>query len=150
MTLTKNFTSEELTASCTAKRLGLKNYPDSYVMGNLRVLCADILQPIRDEWGAPIIVGSGYRCTQLNEAVGGVVNSDHLYGCAADIKTLHDRPLDNKQLFDLIRKMHSDGKLPSLKQCIDEYDYNWIHISYQDGRTAKLGQFLHLPKYKRS
>ena len=150
MKLTKNFTSEELTASCTAKRLGLKNYPDSYVMGNLRRLCANILQPIRDEWGAPIIVGSGYRCTQLNAAVGGVVNSDHLYGCAADIKTLHDRPLDNKQLFDLIRKMHAEGKLPSLKQCIDEYDYNWIHISYQDGRTAKLGQFLHLPKYKKS
>ena len=150
MTLTKNFTSEEMTASCTAKRLGLKNCPNSYVMGNLRRLCENILQPIRDEWGAPIIVGSGYRCTQLNAAVGGVVNSDHLYGCAADIKTLHDRPIDNKALFDIIRKLHAEGKLPLLKQCIDEYDYNWIHISFQDGRTAKLGQFIHLPKYKKS
>ena len=142
MTLTKNFTSEELTASCTAKRLGLKNYPDSFVMGNLRRLCVNILQPIRDEWGGPIIVGSGYRCTQLNEAVGGVANSDHLYGCAADSKTLHDIPLENKQLYDLIRKMHAEGKLSSLKQCINEYDYDWIHISFQDGRTAKYGQFI--------
>lgn len=142
MTLSKNFTSEELTASCTAKRLGLKNYPDSFVMGNLRRLCVNILQPIRDEWGAPIIVGSGYRCIKLNEAVGGVANSDHIYGCAADIKTLHDRPIENKQLYDLIRKMHSEGKLPLLKQCINEYDYDWIHISLRDGMTVKYGQFF--------
>jgi len=85
------------------------------------------------------VVAEGVR---QPEAVGGVANSDHLYGCAADIKTLHDIPLENRQLYMLIRKMHAEGKLPLLKQCINEYDYNWIHISFQDGRTAKYGQFI--------
>ena len=89
-------------------------------------------------------MGSGFRCTALNRAVGGVPNSDHLYGCAADITTWHDKPEENKQLFDLIKLMRLNEELPSLKQCIDEYGYNWIHISYQDGRTEKYGQFLHL------
>lgn len=136
-------------ASCTAKRFGLSNYPDPYTVSNLRRLCVNILQPIRDAWGAPIIVGSGYRCIKLNELVGGAANSDHLYGCAADIHTLHDIPLENRQLYMLIRKMHAEGKLRLLKQCINEYDYNWIHISFQDGRTAKYGEFISIRAKKK-
>lgn len=144
--LSKNFSFCEMVQSCTARRKNIDNTPSVYAMTCLEKLCRDILQPIRDEWGAPIIVSSGYRCPELNKAVGGVTHSDHIFGCAADIKTVGDLPARNKVLFDLIRRMYKDGKLPHLKQVIDEYGYDWLHVSYQDGRTKKLGQFIHISK----
>ena len=131
-------------ASYTAKRRGYDNTPSAKIINNLQTLCEQILQPIRDEWRAPIIVGSGYRCPKLNAAVGGVKNSDHLYGCAADIHTLGDLPANNYCLFLLVQDMVKRGELPMLKQLIDEYNYDWLHISFQDGRTKKYGQILHI------
>lgn len=144
--LAKNFTLREMVQSRTAQRKHIDNTPTEYAFSCLESLCREILQPIRNEWGEPIIVSSGYRCYELNRAVGGVTHSDHLYGCAADIKTLGDLPSRNKELFVLIRKMYKEGKLPDLKQVIDEYGYDWLHVSYQDGRTKKLGQFIHISK----
>ena len=144
--LTKNFTLHEMVRSCTAQRRGIDNTPSVEALNNLGHLCREILQPIREMWHAPIIVSSGYRCPALNKAVGGVTNSDHIHGCAADIKTLADTPDANKALFNLIRHLHKYGHLPKLKQCIDEYGYDWLHVSYQDGRSAKLGQLIHISK----
>lgn len=142
--ITANFTLEELTRSATATRKGIDNNPPGLQRHNLCRLCTEILQPIRDKWSAPIIVSSGYRCEDLNRAVGGVRNSDHLYGCAADIHTLPNTKSNNQALYNLIRKMYADGLLPTLKQCIDEHSYQWLHIALQDGRTAKRGEFLHI------
>ena len=144
--LSKNFTLREMIQSVTAKRKNIDNYPGVYALAQLGELCRQILQPIRDAWGEPIIVSSGYRCYDLNRAVGGARNSDHLHGCAADIKTVGDIPARNHQLYDLIRRMYKDGKLPKLKQVIDEYGYDWLHVAYQDGRSNKLGQFIHINK----
>ena len=135
-----------MTRSLTARNRGIDNTPDEQCSANLEALCQQILQPIRDAWGAPIIVSSGYRCPALNKAVGGAAQSDHMYGCAADIKTVVDTPERNKELYLLIKKMYQDGKLPRLKQCIDEYGYDWIHVSFQDGRTKKIGQFVHVQR----
>jgi len=144
MKITKNFSLEELTKSATAKRLGVDNTPSAEIENKLRFLAVTYLQPIRDAWGEPIIVCSGYRCPAVNKAVGGVKNSDHLYGNAVDIKTVEDTPERNKELFDLIRRMFKDGQLPDFKQLIDEYNYDWIHLSFQDGRSVKLNQVLHI------
>ena len=146
MKLSKNFTMREMVQSCTAKRKGIDNTPSAEAITNLEKLCKQILQPIRDEWKCPIIVSSGYRCPDLNRAVKGVRDSDHIHGCAADIKTVGDYPARNEQLFNLIRRMYKEGKLPRLKQVIDEYDHDWLHVSFQDGRTPKLGQFIHINK----
>lgn len=143
MNLTANFTLEELTASTTARRLGITNTPPQSAINNLRQLCLNVLQPLRVAYGKPIIVTSGYRCKELNSAVNGAQNSDHVYGNAADIRTVSDLPADNKKLFDLACKMIRDGRI-TVKQCIDEYGYNWIHLSWQDGRTTKKNQILHL------
>lgn len=143
MHLTQNFTLEELTASADAKRHHIDNTPPQNVIINLRALAQNILQPLRKAWGSPIIVTSGYRCKALNKVVNGAANSDHLYGCAADIRTVSDLPADNKRLFDLACRMVRDGSI-QVKQVIDEYGYNWIHISWQDGRTSKRNQILHL------
>lgn len=74
-TITKNFTLSELVASDTATRMGIDNSPDEEVEKKLRLLATSILQPLRDRYGKPITVTSGYRCSKLNKAVGGVSTS---------------------------------------------------------------------------
>lgn len=142
--LSANFTLAELTRSATARRAGLLNVPSPLVVNNLTELCLRVLQPLREAWGGPIVVGSGYRCPELNRLVGGVKNSDHIYGCAADIHALSDLRADNERLFRLAVVMMKRGELRDVKQIIDEYDYNWVHISWQDGRSSKRRQVLHI------
>ena len=133
----KYFTMNELTASATAKRLGIPNVPTWREAENLRLLVENVLDPLREAWGHPIIVTSGFRCKLLNEMVGGAANSQHTTGMAADIRTLSDLPQDNERLFDLARRMD----LP-FDQLIDEYRYNWVHISYS--RHSMRKQVLHI------
>ena len=75
-----------MSASATAERLAIDNTPPRAARQMLTILVEQILDPIRCRYGAPIIVTSGYRCPALNTAVGGVANSHHIVGCAADIK----------------------------------------------------------------
>ena len=139
MNITQNFTLEEMTSSPTAKRLGIDNTPNKEQINNLTELCKNILQPIRDLYGKPIIVSSGYRCPKLNTAIGGSTTSEHRYGMAADIHSVSDTRKDNKELYDLIRKYLTTNKIP-FGQLINEFDYNWIHISFNPKNNRK--QFL--------
>lgn len=131
----KHFTIEELCASDTATRRNIQNNPTSDVKENLTMLVDNLLDPIRDAWGKPIRVNSGFRGEMLNKAVGGAKTSQHLLGEAADIDTGH--PVSNQRLFELI----AASDLP-FDQLIDESNYKWIHISYRQGRNRK--QILHL------
>ena len=133
MKITANFTLEELTRSATAKRNGIDNTPTKEVLERLTKLCEDILQPIRDRYGKPIVVTSGYRCPELNKLVKGSPTSQHQYGEAADIHTVSDTAEDNKKLFKLIEQMILDGDIV-VGQLINEYDYNWIHVSLPTAR----------------
>lgn len=133
----KYFTLQELTASATARRKGIDNTPDSRAKANLSELVANVLDPLREAWGKPIVVTSGYRSTKLNRAVGGSSRSQHCKGEAADIRTLSDRKWENQQLFNLIKKLD----LP-YDQLIDEYGYDWIHVSYVPGANRK--QIIHV------
>lgn len=141
MALTKNFTLQELTKSATATRLKIDNTPSQRIIKNLTELASKVLQPIRDKYGKPIIVTSGYRCEQLNKAVGGVTFSQHCQGQAADIKSVSDSVADNKALFDLIVKMIKSGEIV-VGQLIDEHNYNWLHISTPSNN--KTNQILHI------
>ena len=85
MQLSENFRLKEFIESPTAERLGIDNRPDWEAVINLRNLCREVLQPLRDHEGKPIHINSGYRCPELNEAVHGVGDSQHLRGEAADI-----------------------------------------------------------------
>lgn len=84
MRIAPDFTLEEFTTSRTAKRLGIDNEPSEREIDNLRRLCRDFLQPIRDLYDKPVIITSGYRSEALNRAVGGVSDSYHVTGEAAD------------------------------------------------------------------
>ena len=121
----KYFTINELTKSSTASRLHINNTPSQEVKDNLNKLIDNVLDPLRELYGKPIIVNSGYRCPKLNKAVGGARSSQHLIGQASDIRTVTNTKESNKQLFDIIR----NSKLP-FDQLINEYDFNWVHVSY--------------------
>lgn len=140
--LTNNFTLEELIKSETANKKKIDNIPTEKEKANLKRLCEDVLQPIRDKWEAPIIVTSGYRCKKLNDAVKGAKNSSHLYGLAADIKIKDMKKI--KDLWNLIRYMMDKGEI-EVDQLIDEYNYSWIHISVNgEGRPYHKNQILHI------
>lgn len=121
----KYFTLNELTKSATAKRNGIDNKPSATVERKLVALIEKVLDPLREAYGKPIIVTSGYRCEKLNRLVGGAASSQHVKGEAVDIRTVSDKPEDNKKLYDLILKL----KLP-FDQLIDEYGYDWVHVSF--------------------
>lgn len=130
------FTLKELTYSDTASQLGLDNTPGVTESDNLIYLVEKLLDPIRERYGAPIIVTSGYRSPAVNEAVGGVATSQHLRGEAADISA-GDVTL-NKQLFELIRTSGLE-----FDQLIDEKNYQWVHVSLTSRRMNR-NQVLHL------
>ena len=117
------FTIRELTRSTTAEERGIDNTPDEQSLENLHKLIDNVLDPLRRIYGKPIYVNSGYRSEELNKAVGGHPNSHHKYGYAADITTYTKE--GNKTLFNILKTMPKT-------QNIDEYDYSWVHISYND------------------
>ena len=132
----KYFTFNELTYSATARQRGIRNEPDETQKENIRKLVENLLDPIRERWGKPILVTSGFRSPQLNKAVGGVRNSEHLTGCAADI-TLSSR-MDNERLFKMIRNQ----KDLMWRQLINEGKGRWIHISYNEADNKRQVLFL--------
>ena len=132
----KYFTIKELISSSTATQYNINNTPTKEIEENLKALVDNILDPLREAYGKPIIVSSGYRYEKLNTLLKGSKTSQHRFGQAADIKTVSDTPTENKKLFDLVQKLN----LP-FDQLIDEYNFNWVHVSYSP-RNRK--QVLHI------
>lgn len=130
----KYFTIKELCKSTTASQKGINNSPNSEIIQNLEQLVSHILDPLREKYGKPIMVNGAYRCLELNKAVGGSKNSQHMLGLAADITV--GSPEKNKHLFQLI----IDMGLP-YDQLIDEKNFRWIHVSYS---SKPRKQILHL------
>ena len=129
----KYFTIKELTKSGTAMRLGIDNNPDKKALLNLEKLIKYILDPLREAYGKPIVISSGYRCEKLNRILGGSKTSQHSTGEAVDIRSVSDTPEDNKELFDLIQKLN----LP-FDQLINEYNYDWVHVSYSENNRKQI------------
>lgn len=125
----KYFSIEELIRSAKAKELGIDNTPTEDVIANLTMLVENVLDKARIGIGAPIIVNSGYRCEELNKAVGGAKNSQHTKGEAADITT--GTSYGNMCLFNFIKdNLEFD-------QLIDEKHYQWVHVSFRKGRNRQ-------------
>lgn len=124
--VTMHFTIEELYASETAKRLCIDNKPSVQKMINLVYLAAYVLEPLRVAMNEPVRISSGYRCEKLNKAVGGVYNSQHLKGQAADLCIDGDMA-KGRRWFNYIRDHLS------FDQLIWEHDRSgtyWIHVSF--------------------
>ena len=120
------FTLEEFTYSITAQHLGIDNTPSGEAVKNLERLVSRVLDPLREAWGSPIIVTSGYRCEELNARVGGVKTSYHLRGMAADI-----RPKNGflYELYAFVERMFVDNKMP-ITECYIDHRRGDIHIAY--------------------
>lgn len=128
--LSENFTLSEFLESATADKLGIKNTPTLLDIYHMEELCRNLLQAIRDAWGKPIKVNSGYRCPRLNKAVGGSATSVHMRGWAADIKPTSGTYADfEKFVVEFLKKS-------GLKwdQIIREKSGNskWLHIGYKN------------------
>ena len=139
--VTMHFTIEELCASDTAKARGISNKPNTEHIINLVYLAANVLEPLRVAMGEPIKIGSGFRCPALNKAVGGVGNSQHMKGQAADLCIDGDIE-KGKRWFNYIR-LH----LP-FDQLIWEHNSKgsyWVHVSFRsDGKNRRnvIGNLL--------
>ena len=118
----KHFSFQEFERSETAYRHGIDNTAPEEARRNIAVLVDRVLDPLREAWGKPLTVTSGYRCPELNKIVGGAKTSHHLRGMAADIST--GNRVENRRLFQLVL----DLKLP-FTQLIDEKNFAWVHIS---------------------
>lgn len=126
----KYFDIKELCHSDTANARGIDNTPNPYIKKNLEALIENVLDPVREWYGKPIYVNSGYRCPELNKAVGGVNNSQHINGEAADIDVFDEK--ENKKIFDyIVNYLNFD-------QCLWENNGAWIHVSYKrEGENRK-------------
>jgi uncharacterized protein YcbK (DUF882 family) len=134
-TLSKNFDWAEFSKSDTAKRLHINNeIVDWDVRDNIKALVDNILQPLRDAWGGPLFINSGFRCKELNEKVGGVETSQHRLGQAADVGCT-----DPYALAKLAKKM----RLP-YDQCIVYPSF--VHFSFRSDWENR-GQLLYNKKW---
>lgn len=136
MNISKNFKWSEFTHSDTAKRLHINNEVTTWeVRDNIKALVEDILQPLRDAWGGPLFINSGYRCLELNKAVGGVPTSQHCLGQAADVGCS-----DPLELARLAVKMRLDFDQMIIYS-------TFVHFSYdRDGRNRN--QIIYNKSYK--
>jgi len=127
--LSPNFTLEQLVFSQTAARKGIDNTPSPEIIANLTNLCVNLLEPARELLNAPIHIDSGYRCKELNVAVGGAATSEHVLGHAADCIP---QGWDLALAFDTLRT----SDLP-YDQIIFECK-EWIHLGMAaDGVTPR-------------
>lgn len=133
--LSKNFDWKEFTKSDTATRLHIVNEITSFeVRDNIKALVDNVLQPLRDSWGQPLFINSGYRCLKLNEAVGGVPTSQHVMGQAADVSCS-----DPLALARLAKKIDLDFDQMILYP-------TFVHFSYDEGRNRN--RILYNKNYK--
>ena len=151
MNLSKNLTLDEVTQSPTQKRLGINNIPSPKEIANLKLLAEKIFQPIREHFGCPILISSGYRSKELNKVIGGSETSQHCKGEALDLDIDGFKlNITNKDIFNFIKSNLS------FDQLIWEYgtDLNpeWIHVSYsstgkQRGEVLRCNKINGKPNY---
>lgn len=122
MKISKHISIDEATLSPTALRLGIDNTPNEDVLINMKLVAERCFEPIREWYGKPIKVNSFYRCEALNKAVKGSLTSQHVEGKAIDIST--GTKTGNKLIYDWAKENLI------FDQLINEYDYAWVHISY--------------------
>lgn len=138
----ENFTYEEFFASSTAEAKGIDNVPDDdSVYDAIEYLAVNVLQPVREHFGKPIYVSSGYRCPRLNKAVGGAATSHHLTGAAADIRfNRSEKELHDSDIFSYIA-----NSLPFTELIAENISASsgWIHAAILKGKEeAKAIKYM--------
>lgn len=128
--ISANFTLEELYESQTALRMGINNVPGNKEIEALTRLTIKILQPVRDYFNKPVAITSGFRSAALNRAIGGVYNSQHQYGEAADIRI---NGIGNDVIWEYIRANLVFDQVILEHVPSSQPTRGWVHVSYKDG-----------------
>lgn len=138
----KYFTIEELCQSETADKYGIDNTPSEEIKKHLTILIDCLLDPLREAWGSPIIVNSGYRCPLLNKAVGGSKTSSHMSGWSVD---MHPK---NGEMEKFKRFVVQFIKTRFWDQCILEKngDVEWIHLSLYNNSGKQRMMIFNIEK----
>lgn len=143
--LSRNFSLKELTASQTALRLGLDNSPEPVHLMALSALCHCILQPVRDHFGRPVVVSSGFRLPAVSQAIGSSETSQHCKGEAADFEV---PGVSNLEVAEWIMNNLSFDQLilEGWKDSVNNLNAGWIHCSYsrcdeQRGQVLRTSDF---------
>ena len=136
MKLSDNLTLKEVVHSNTAIKHGIDNSPTAEHLENLKAIATDVFQPIREHFGKPIYVSSGYRSYALNERIGGSTLSQHSRGQALDLDADVFGGLTNAQLFAYIDEWITYDQL--IWEFGDGANPDWVHVSYKkDGNNRK-------------
>lgn len=129
MNLSEHFTLEEATKSQTAIRLGIDNTPTASEIDRMKLVCREVLEPLRAHFGKPVVINSFYRCPRLNAEVGSKPSSQHTLGEAVDLEIpgipnpeVAEWMRDNLTVDQLILEFYEPGKPNS----------GWVHVSYKD------------------
>ena len=135
MQLSKNLALAEVTRSETAKRKGISNMPTPEHIENFKKLAENVFQPIREHFGCPIHISSGYRSAALNKAVGGSASSQHCTGEAIDID-MDGTSITNKQVFDFVKEHVNFDQM--IWEFGTDTNPDWVHVSYEStGKQRK-------------
>ena len=125
------FTLQEFIKSSTAVRLKIDNTPTNEILRNLQYGVSMVLDPLRRSHQKPIIITSGFRCEKLNKAVGGVANSWHTKGNAADIHIKDEN--EAREIFNILKT------LPTVDTALFEHSRTsqWIHVQWDMTKTPR-------------
>jgi hypothetical protein len=135
MQLSKNLSLAEVTRSETAKRRGVSNMPTEAHIANFKLLAEKVFQPIRDHFGGPIHISSGYRSAALNKAIGGAASSQHCTGEAIDID-MDGTAITNAEIFNYIKDNLEFDQL--IWEFGTDANPDWVHVSYEStGKQRK-------------
>jgi zinc D-Ala-D-Ala carboxypeptidase len=133
MQLSKHLALAEVTRSESAKRNGISNQPTAEHLVSFKKLADKVFEPIREHFGVPIHISSGYRSKELNDIIGGSLSSQHCKGEAIDIDMDgSSNGVTNKMVFEFIKENIE------FDQLINEDNYSWVHVSYSSsGKQRK-------------
>ena len=135
MQLSKHLALAEVMRSETAKRKGISNMPTPEHIENFKKLAENVFEPIREHFGVPVHLSSGYRSAALNKAVGGASSSQHCKGEAIDID-MDGTTVTNKQIFDFVKANVNFDQM--IWEFGTDANPDWVHVSYNsDGAQRK-------------
>jgi zinc D-Ala-D-Ala carboxypeptidase len=135
MQISKHLSLAEVSRSETAKRRGINNTPTGEHLANFKKLAENIFEPIREHFGVPIIISSGYRSKELNSAIGGSLTSQHCQGEAIDID-MDGTSITNAQIFNYIKDNLNFDQM--IWEFGTDKNPDWVHVSYESsGKQRK-------------
>jgi hypothetical protein len=134
MQLSTNLSLAEVTRSETAKRRGISNMPTPEHIENFKKLAINIFQPIREHFGKPILISSGYRSAELNKAISGSLSSQHCSGEAIDID-MDGTDITNAQIFNYIKDNLNFDQM--IWEFGTDANPDWVHVSFASNRSQR-------------